>query len=286
MKNDLHIRTNFSASADKKLDYITVLKACQKAKLDRISITDFDTCVFHCINKILDTSSLFSGQIISGMECDACENGITFELLAYNFEPIKTFAWSYDTYGTLETRQTKIKDILLQAVDKAGLSVNTSSPFNGKVDFAHKYVYENMLGFEQNVDFFKHFNITNLTDFYNASTKDNNFPLYIDMCKVWPDTKTITNFIHSVGGIVVLAQPLKSKNRENIEFLLNNALKNGVDGIEVYHPAHTKEDIKFLLDFAHKHNLIITGGSNFNGKEPTNKLGIELKNQEEILKLK
>ena len=58
MKNDLHGRTNFSASASKDCSWEKVLKKCQDEKIDRLSITDFDTCIFHVINKILDTSSL------------------------------------------------------------------------------------------------------------------------------------------------------------------------------------------------------------------------------------
>ena len=285
MKNDLHIRTNFSASADKNLDYAKVLQMCEDKKLKRISITDFDTCIFHVINKIVDTSKLYSGKMITGMECDVCEKGITFELLAYNFDPIKTLVWSYQTYGSLEMRQTKIKDALLNIAKQNNIKIDTTTPYNGKVDFAHKYIYENMLKIKQNDAFFKKYSITNLTDFYNLSTKQNNFPLYLDMGKIWPSTKQVVDFIHSAGGFVVLAQPCKSKNKDNLNFLLKNALQNGVDGIEVYHPTHSKEDIKFLLDFAHKNKMIITGGSNFNGKEPTNTLGIQNidKDESEIL---
>ena len=283
MNNDLHIRTNFSASADKSLDFQKVLKMCEEKKLDRISITDFDTCIFHVINKIVDTSNLYSGEIITGMECDVCEKGVTFELLAYNFDPIKTLVWSYKTYGSLNDRQTKIKNVLVKLVEEKKLKFDKNIPFNGKVDFAHKYIFENMQKFKENNEFFKKYEINNLTDFYNASTKQKDFPLYLDMSKIWPSTKKVVDFIHSAGGVVVLAQPLKNKNRENIKFLLDNVLKNDIDGIEVYHPEHTKDDIKFLLQFAKEHNLVVTGGSNFNGKAPTNELGIkDLKNQEII----
>lgn len=284
MKNDLHIRTNFSASADPNLDFKKVLEMCERKKLDRISITDFDTCLFPVINILTDTSSVYSGKIISGMECDVCEKGITFELLAYNFDPIKTLVWSYQTYGSLKDRQTKIKNELVKIVNKNKLFIDTSKEFNAKTDFAHKYVFENMQNSKENQEFFAKNNISNLTDFYNASTKKRDFPLYLDMCKIWPNTKTVTDFIHSVGGFVVLAQPLKSNNRDNIDFLLKNAIENNIDGIEVYHPSHTKDDEKFLLNFAHKNKMIVTGGSNFNGKEPTNELGIKTDNEDEILK--
>lgn len=274
MKNDLHIRTNFSASSNRDFSWEKVLQKCEDARLKRIAITDFDTCIFSVINKLFDTSNLFSGQIISGMECDVCESGITFELLAYNFEPFKTLEWSYQTYGTLEDRQTKIKDLLLEAVEKQGLKFNKKSVFNGKIEFAHKYVYENTLKFKENDAFFKKFNIKTLTDFYNLSTKEKSFPLYVNMTKVFPNVRRVVDFIHGAGGFVVVGQPCKSKNKENLEKILSTALKHGVDGLEVYHPSHSKEDIKFLLDFCKQHNMIVTGGSNFNGTEQNSSVGI------------
>ena len=286
MKNDLHVRTNFSASASRDWNWERVLKKCQDEGIQRLAITDFDTCIFHVINKIVDTSSLFKGQIITGMECDVCENGLTFELLAYNFDPIKTLSWSYETYGTLEMRQTKIKDLLIDVAEKKHIKVDKKAKFNGKVDFGHKYVYENMLKYKENQALFNKYNIENLGDFYNASTKQKDFPLYVSMYKIFPSVKKVVNFIHSVGGFVVLAQPCKSKNKTNLEFLLNDALKNDVDGIEVYHPSHSKEDIKFLLDFCKKNKLIVTGGSNFNGKPENMSVGIQNidKSESEILK--
>ena len=275
MKNDLHIRTNFSASAAKDCDWRKVLKKCQDEKLDRISITDFDTCIFHVINKLVDTSCIFSGKIVTGMECDVCENGITFELLAYNFEPFKTLSWSYKTYGTLENRQTKIKNLLIEKAKQHKIKIDCKQKFNGKVDFAHKYVYECMLKYKENKKFFEKHNIQNLSDFYRLSTKQKAFPLYVNMSKVFPSVKKVVNFIHSVGGFVVLAQPCKSGNNSNLDFILKKVLECGIDGIEVYHPSHSIEDIKFLLKFSKQHNLIVTGGSNFNGKPENNEMGIK-----------
>lgn len=286
MKNDLHIRTNFSASAARDLNWEKVLQMCEKANIQRISITDFDTCVFHVINKIFDTSSLFSGKIITGMECDVCERGVTFELLAYNFEPFKTLDWSYRTYGTLEDRQTKIKDILLEQAQRHNINATSKKKFNGKVNFAHKYVYECLLEHKENEEFLNAYHIQSVTDFYILSTKNKNFPLYVNMNKVFPTVKKVVNFIHSVGGFTVLAQPCKAGNKTNLEFLLQTALKYGVDGVEVYHPSHTKEDIQYLLQFCKQHNLIVTGGSNFNGKPENNHVGIQNidKAEKEILK--
>lgn len=286
MKNDLHVRTNFSASADRSWNWEKVLKKCKDEKIDRLSITDFDTCIFHVINKIFDTTSFFNGKIITGMECDVCEKGVTFELLAYNFEPFQTLTWSYKTYGTLQDRQNKIKEILIEVANQQGIKVDCKKEFDGRVDFAHKYVYENMLKLKSNKKFFEQYKIENLGDFYKLSTKDKNFPLYVNMTKVFPSVKKVVDFIHSVGGFVVVAQPCKSGNKDNLNLILETAMKYGVDGLEVYHPSHSKEDINFLLDFCKKNDLIVTGGSNFNGKPGNDEVGIKNidKKEKEILK--
>lgn len=275
MKNDLHIRTNFSASANPNASWESVLTKAQEAGLDRISITDFDSCVFHLVRKIVDTKKYFKGEILNGMECDVCENGKTFELLAYNFDPVKTFDWALKVYGTLETRQTKIKDILVALAKEKGFKLDEKMPFNGKTDFGHKYVYENLLKYKSNEKLFKDFNINNLSDFYRLSTTTKNFPLYVNMNKIWPSVKKVVNFIHSVGGIVVLAHPFKHRNKIDIDTLLNYVLKFDLDGVEVYHPTHTEKEIKQLLNFCLNHHLVVTGGSNFNGTENNNTMGIQ-----------
>ena len=175
---------------------------------------------------------------------------------------------------------------MIEKAKQEGIEVDTKQKFNGKVDFCHKYVYENMLKYKENKELFSKYNIENLGDFYNASTKQKDFPLYVSMNKVFPTVKKVVNYIHSVGGFVSLAQPCKSKNKTNIDFLLKTALKYGVDGIEVYHPSHSKEDIKFLSDFCKLHNLIVTGGSNFNGKPEHSTVGIKNidKTEKEILR--
>lgn len=73
--------------------------------------------------------------------------------------------------------------------------------------------------------------------------------------------------INQSGGIPVLAHP-KSLRLTNKEFLivLKEMIKYGLKGIEVYHPSHSKEDIKYYLDIALKYNLLISGGSDFYGE--------------------
>ena len=51
---------------------------------------------------------------------------------------------------------------------------------------------------------------------------------------------------------------------DNFE-LLEELVKEGLDGVEVWHPENTQEQQDFLKTFAKKHKLLMTGGSDFHG---------------------
>lgn len=282
MKNDLHIRTNISASSNKDMNWEKVLELAQKNGLERIAITDFDTCLFSVIKKIVSPTKFFKGKIIDGMECDVCYNGITFELLAYNFDVDKTFAWSQKTYGTLEIRQTKLKDLLMKKLENTTLKQNKIKEFCPKQEFAHNFIFD-LINNKENSKFLKEFGIETSSDFYRQSTTNKKFPLYVNTGVIWPEPNKVIKFIHSVGGIVVLAHPYKYQNKIDVDQLLDFAKNNGIDGIECYHPDNKPEEVKKLLKFAKNNKMIITGGSNFNGKKPYSKMGIENIDEKEEL---
>lgn len=273
MKNDLHIRTNISASSNKDMNWEKVLTLANEKGLDRIAITDFDTCLFSVIKKVVSPTKFFSGKIVDGMECDVCHNGITFELLAYNFDVDKTFDWSLKTYGTLATRQTKLKELLMEKLNSTNLKQNEDKNFDANKDFAHNFVFD-LINNPQNSEFFEKYQIKTSSDFYRQSTSNQSFPLYVNTGAIWPEPSEVINFVHSVNGIVVLAHPFKYKNKINVNDLLTFAKENKIDGIEAYHPEHSKEEIKMLVDFAKENNMLVFGGSNFNGKEQYSSMGI------------
>lgn len=85
------------------------------------------------------------------------------------------------------------------------------------------------------------------------------------------------DLIINSNGIPVLAHP-KSLELDNKEFLIliKKMIECGLMGIEVYHPSHTQEEIKYYEEIALKYNLLIGGGSDFHGNivKPNNDLGM------------
>lgn len=96
------------------------------------------------------------------------------------------------------------------------------------------------------------------------------------------------NIINSSHGIPVLAHP-KSLKLEEKEFLilLKEMIACGLQGIEVYHSTHTKEEMNYYLNIAKEYNLLVSGGSDFHGEicKPDIELGTGRNNNLKIRKL-
>lgn len=84
---------------------------------------------------------------------------------------------------------------------------------------------------------------------------------YIGLDIKYPDAKEVLEEIHEAGGIAVLAHCGAYNNYE----LLDELIELGLDGVEVWHPRHSEEDVQRLLKIADKHGLVRTGGSDFHG---------------------
>ncbi len=74
------------------------------------------------------------------------------------------------------------------------------------------------------------------------------------------------NLIHASYGVCVLAHP-KSLELDEKEFLvlLKHMIASGLDGIEVYHSSHSKEEMAFYKRVAKEYNLLVSGGSDYHG---------------------
>lgn len=97
-------------------------------------------------------------------------------------------------------------------------------------------------------------------DLYNRLfTKESR--MNVLMGATYPEPAEIIEAIHEAGGIAVLAHPGFYDNFE----LLEELIPIGLDGVEVWHPENTAEQQEMLIAIAKKHDLLVTGGSDFHG---------------------
>jgi predicted metal-dependent phosphoesterase TrpH len=73
----------------------------------------------------------------------------------------------------------------------------------------------------------------------------------------------IVHRIRAAGGIASMAHPGVTKQPAVMASLVGA----GMDAIEVYHSDHTPEVQRELLAFAHHHQLLVSGGSDFHGDD-------------------
>lgn len=84
-------------------------------------------------------------------------------------------------------------------------------------------------------------------------------PCYVPKVKV--EVPYIIDIIHKAGGLAVMAHPKLVTSDEYVLEMLNYDF----DGMEVYHSKHIDDDVERYKEFAKKHKLFITGGSDYHG---------------------
>ena len=91
-------------------------------------------------------------------------------------------------------------------------------------------------------------------------------PAYVPI--VHPQASDMIALIRACGGVAVLAHPMHSLR--NYKEVLIDILNEGIDGIEIFTPYHTIEDMKYLIPLAKQFKLGITEGSEYHGEKKAN----------------
>ena len=88
----------------------------------------------------------------------------------------------------------------------------------------------------------------------------------------YPAMEEIIDTIHCNHGAAVLAHP--GVNLRGKEFLLEDMLRLGLDGIEAFSSYHSPEQVQAFCQTAREHKVFVTCGSDYHGKtKPSIALG-------------
>lgn len=103
-------------------------------------------------------------------------------------------------------------------------------------------------------------------------------PAYVNKFRFEPEETM--ELIREAGGIPVLAHPftLHIPSPHQLDALLGELVPLGLMGIEVFYPEHTKDQISLYKGLAQKHDLLVTGGSDYHGIE-ANKVEIGIRSR-------
>lgn len=84
--------------------------------------------------------------------------------------------------------------------------------------------------------------------------------------------------IKSSGGVAIWAHPLGGENeihmnREGLEEKLGVLQGIGIEGLECFYSRYDEDEIAMLLDIAESRGLLVSGGSDFHGKNKNVEIG-------------
>ena len=256
---DYHIHTNFS---DGKFSPEEIVDRYIKDGYNEIAITDHDTfegskvAVSYAKNKCI--------TVIPGIEistCDSCGNQI--HILGYAFDFCNhLLADAVDNMKQWRVdRALKIHRLL----EEKGYDINLQDVF--RVDnrkFIGRPTFAEIL-YKKGA-----FNTKKAAMNYIFSDKD-----ISSVKRKSFSVEQAIDIIHSAGGKAVFAHPMevKKKTERYEDFyprlleILQDAIKDGIDGIECIHPSANYEESIMLSSYAKKNRLIITRGSDFHTDE-------------------
>jgi len=144
---------------------------------------------------------------------------------------------------------------------------------NGRY-FATQILHSDIKKYPKNEKYFSKEIWESVNSFYRICVNNKNSPFFLDQTKNYPTIQEIVKIIRKAGGQAFLAH-LYGYYVDNYEEYLNSIVSlNELDGIECYHSLHTIDKTRFLLDYCSKHNLYMSGGSDYHGKiKPAVKIG-------------
>ncbi|SHI94419.1 PHP domain-containing protein [Lutispora thermophila] len=242
---DLHIHTNAS---DGLLSPEEVVQWAIKKKLRAIAITDHDTIegidIAMNINLISDKL-----EIIPGIELNTQFEEKEVHILGYYID-YKNH-WFLNMLTKMQKSRHDRAEIMIDKLNKLGIKIELKqveeiSKGNsiGRPHIARAMVERGYVD-----------NIVDAFDKYIGV----GCPAYVERFKL--TTEEAIDIIEKVGGLSVLAHPGLIGDKKYISRVLNL----GVKGIEVLHPKHDQDMVKYLFAIATERKLFITGGTDCHG---------------------
>lgn len=281
---DLHMHSIYST--DGEFDSKTLVDKCLERKIKYFSIADHN-CV-----KAIDEAKAYCRdkdiEIIPAVELDCTFNGVNLHVLGYGIDyhnPIFSEIEEdiiFQEQAASKERMKLIRKLGIDFSDEIIARLSRSGIVTGEM------IAEAAMEFDKG-----HVNPLLKPYYENGSRSDNPYVnFYWDFCAqgkpAYADVKFIglkeaIKIIEENEGIPALAHP-GNNLRENSN-LLETIIAFGIKGIEAYSSYHSEKQIMFYKEFALRHKLLLTCGSDFHGKtKPSISIGCSnCENNEEVI---
>ena len=268
MKIDLHIHTK--TGSDGAMPVEEVLQEARNRKLNFVSVTDHDS--LDAQEKAIALAREYGIRYVTGIELNVTfspknRKAVSLDFLGYGYD-INNRALKEKLRVLREHREWRAREIMqkinvelviqritpLTEIDMQ----NIAESGDGAIGRPHIAAYLVKKGIVESIQ--------------------QAFDTYLIKCDVPKYPLTLpeaSQLIHDAGGIIVLAHPndphgtsLASVSKDptqQMKVIADNMLEY-INGVECWHPRHDRPTVDRYLDFAQKHKLITTGGSDCHQK--------------------
>ena len=254
---DLHMHSTCSDGSD---DPLTLLEHVREAHITTFSLTDHDTIKG---NAIIREHVQQDMTFINGIEFSTITPIRQAHILGYGFD--------------------ETNEVLIEAIQKG--------------EALRKHKLEVRLGYlkqqgvilkEEDIDDLRSLEIAAKPHIARAlikngygSTITEAINTYLSGCPQENDrldARSAIKAIKAAKGRVIWAHPLGGENvkrmsEERFYKQLHFLLDAGIEGLEVYYSRYNQDEVAYLENVANKYNLLISGGSDYHGKNKNIHLG-------------
>lgn len=268
---DQHIHTTFS---DGLFSLEQIIFIAKQINLKRIIITDHNSCLpgFKALQDLKLTEEL-GVQVDIGCEIAVrikdykTNKYIPIEILSYFADPykIQTFL---DMHKLAISSQYQQLELLKDISMNLGLKVSDEILLQPN-QYATEALCKDLISYPENKGYFieKAPQVLNEPKlFFKKLSANPSSDFYIDTTENLPDCKEAVDTIIQAGGIAFIAHPFIYiyQNNKEVKQMLDNIIEDiKISGVEVYHSAHTVNQIEGLENYATEKGLNISGGSDF-----------------------
>lgn len=263
---DLHLHTKTS---DGKHSVAEVLTMCEQAGLDLISITDHWTMLGYDELKNPEVRRLFSGKILPGCEFTAHYEGQAIEILGYGVDPEDAREYLKQFPPLIPKWELELDELIRQyhkmefRFDEA--TIRNRFEANKRLG-ARQVMFDELILYPENVARFTDpASINSVAVFTRKEVNNKRSPYFLHNGWFSPPVNEVCDFIHSIGGIAIIAHPA-FYNKDVYEALEDIIAFAKPDGLEAWYIGHTEEQREHLLSLCKKYDLLFSGGSDFHGE--------------------
>jgi predicted metal-dependent phosphoesterase TrpH len=267
MKIDLHIHTK--TGSDGALSVEEVFREAKKRNIDLMSITDHDSIA--CQEKAIALAKQYVINYVTGVELNVTfqypGKSVSLDFLGYQYD-INNQELKSKLELMREHRETRARQIL----EKLNIEFDKEN--------IKRLTEEDTRKIEDSVDgaFGRPHIAEYLVEKGIVSSHQEAFDKYLVKCDVpkYPlSLAEASRLVRNAGGVLVLAHPNDPNGTSLVSIttaleeqtsVIEKYMLEYIDGIECWHSRHDAKTTAHYIEFAKKHRLLMTGGTDCHQK--------------------